>query len=477
MQLTIPLSPKQGPLFRQVYLGLRGAILAGRLSPGEKLPSTRELAEQLGISRTVALLAYNQLLAEGFATGRSGSGTYVSDAIAARIAPRPRTSAHVQLSRFGVSAAEASRTLHLPSRAERPLPLDFAVGCSDLESFPFSVWRRLLLRASRKTRVAELDYGPASGTQALREAVASHLRRSRAVTCDPEQIIIVNGSQQALDLITRVLIERGDRVVIEDPSYQGTREVLRVAGARLCPVRVDRDGIDPERLPSRARLAFLTPSHQFPTGAVLPLARRLALLAWAKRANAVIVEDDYDGEFHYAGQPVEALQSLDREGRVLYIGTFSRTIFSALRIGYLVVPEPLIAAFSAAKWLCDRHTATLEQQTLAAFIGEGHYERYLRKVRRRNASRRNMMLASIAERMEGRVDVTGEGAGAHMVLWPHRRGREDHWVEAAAGSGICVYGIAPYYIKPPQRGGLMLGYARLSEPEIREGIRRLAGIV
>ncbi len=278
--------------------------------------------------------------------------------------------------------------MNFPQRRTRSLRYDFAYGRSDLETFPFEMWRRMLLRCARKAPVSELDYGPPGGNVALREAICAHLRRSRAVICDPSQVIVVNGSQQALDLIARVLIERGDRVAIEDPSYQGTREVLLAAGARLFPVAVDRDGLNPSKLPPSARIAFVTPSHQFPTGATLPLARRLELLEWAKRRNALVVEDDYDGEFRYEGQMLESLQGLDREGRVIYIGTFSRTVFSALRIGYLIAPRALVPAFTAAKWLCDRHTATLEQQTLAEFISSGMYERYLRRVRRRNAARR-----------------------------------------------------------------------------------------
>ncbi|ABF41173.1 transcriptional regulator, GntR family [Candidatus Koribacter versatilis Ellin345] len=477
MQFVIPLSRDQAPLFQQVYAGLRDAILTGKVPAGSRLPSTREMATQLGISRTVAVTAFEQLLAEGFVTGRTGSGTYVSNAISPDVRPKRSHPARIALSKYGVAAAQARAAVHLPSRAERPLPLDFAVGCSDLETFPFALWRRLLLRSARRTRVAELDYGPPEGNSQLRELICTHVRRARAVQCDTDQVIIVNGSQQAIDLISRVLLERGDPVCIEDPSYQGTREALRVAGAKLLPIAVDAAGIIPSKLPSRARLAFVTPSHQFPTGAILPLARRIELLRWAKRANAFIVEDDYDGEFNYAGNPLESLQGLDREGRVIYIGTFSRTIFSALRLGYLIVPKSLIAAFSAAKWLCDRHSPTLEQQTLAEFLAGGHYERYLRRVRQRNSKRREVLLESIAKHLGSRVTVTGQNAGAHIVLWLNRNRNEDKLVQAAAEVGVRVYGIAPYYIHPPRAAGLMLGYSRLRESEIEDGIRRLARVL
>ena len=308
-------------------------------------------------------------------------------------------------------------------------------GRSDIDTFPFEAWRRTLLRCARRAAVSDLDYGTASGHPALREAISRHLRRSRAVVSDPSQVIVVSGSQQALDLIARVLLERGDRVAIEDPGYQGTREVLRAAGARLTPVPVDDDGLDPSRLPARARLAFVTPSHQFPTGATLALRRRVELLAWATRSNALIVEDDYDGEFRYDGQPLESLQSLDREGRVIYIGTFSRTIFSALRLGYLIVPNALVPAFTAAKWLCDRHTATLEQHTLAEFIAGGLLQRYLRRLRRRTALRRRALVDSIRTHLRGRVKMTGDSAGAHVMLWPvGRRASEDALVAARRGA-------------------------------------------
>jgi GntR family transcriptional regulator / MocR family aminotransferase len=476
MPLLIPLSKRGEPLFRQVYLGLRQAILDGSFRPGQKLPSTRAIAEQVGVSRTVALMAYEQLLAEGFATGRAGSGTYISRAVEVRRQP-PLRSPEVTLSRFGNAAAMASRAIHLPSQAPRPKAYDFAFGISDVETFPFQAWRRILLRCARKTRVAQLDYASASGSLALREAICTHLRRSRSVVCDRDQVIVVNGSQQALDLIARVFVEPGDTVAVEDPCYQGTREVLRVAGAHSIAVPVDEDGLDPGGLPSKAKLAFVTPSHQFPTGAILTVGRRFALLEWAKRAGALIVEDDYDGEFHYHGQPLESLQGLDRQGRVIYIGTFSRTVFSALRIGYLICPKGLVETLTAAKWLCDRHTPTLEQEALAEFISSGLYERNLRRVRRRNASRREVLVDAIQKFMQDRVEVSGDGAGAHVVLWPRTRVLEKLVVARALKRGILIYGLTPYYANKPRRPGLLLGYSRLKESEIREGIRRLSEVL
>ncbi len=477
MSFAIPLSRQAGPLSRQIYRWFRQAILQGTLDGRERLPSTRELAEQLHVSRTVVLLAYEHLLAEGFVAGRGGSGTYVAEGIGTARAHTRASRAKVKLSRFGSSAEAAAWQVDLPGKRSVPLRYDFAFGQSDVEIFPFEKWRRILLRQARKAPVRDLDYGPAAGSLALREAISVHLRRSRAVVCESSQVIVVSGSQQALDLIARVLIERGDRVAIENPSYQGTREILRTAGARLLPVAVDRDGLNPAKLPESARLAFVTPSHQFPTGSILPLARRLALLDWARRKDAVVVEDDYDGEFRYEEQPLESLQGLDTEGRVIYIGTFSHTVFSALRIGYLIVPKPLISAFTSAKWLCDRHTATLEQETLAEFIASGMYERHLRRVRRKNAANRGALLDAIREYLGERVEVTGDGAGAHIALWPRKRVSEKSAIEKAALREVGIYGISGYYVMRPSRRGLVLGYSRMKGDEIREGIRRLSGIL
>lgn len=477
MDFTIPLAKNGAPLFSQVYAGLRGAILAGVLPAGGRLPSTRDLADQLGVSRTVVLLAYDQLLAEGFAEGRRGSGTYVAPSLLRGPAKPSAKPAAVRLSRFGEAASQAAATLSFPDRTRRRPRYDFAFGRSDTNLFPFEAWRRILMRHAAQVHLRELDYGPAAGVQSLRDAICSHVRRSRAVVCDPSEVIVVNGAQQALDLIARVLVEPGEPVVIEEPHYQGTREVLRAAGARLLPARVDRHGLDPGCLPAGAKLAFVTPSHQFPTGAILPLSRRLALLEWARRKNAVIVENDYDGEFHYEGHPIESLQGLDAGERTIYVGTFSRTIFPALRIGYLIVPKSLATAFTTAKWLCDQHSATLEQSALAEFIGSGLYERHLRRVRRRNAGRRAVLLNALGKHLADRVEVTGDGSGAHIVLWPRKRISEAQAIARAAALDVGINGISHCYLGAPPRTGLILGYANLNEREIREGIFRLARVL
>ena len=477
VQLAIPLSAEGEPLFRQVYLEVRRAILSGALRSGERLPSTRDLAEQLGISRSVVVMAYEHLLAEGFLTGRRGSGTYVSDGLAENIEPRTRRVARLRLSRYGNTVAASMPTVDTPRGRSVAPRYNFIYGRSDLETFPFAMWRRMLLRQAREGSTRQFDYGSALGNAELRAAISAHLRRSRSVVCEPSELIVVNGSQQALDLVIRVLVDPGDSVAIEDPHYDGIREALRAAGARLQPVPVDSEGLDPNLLPDDARTVFVTPSHQFPTGAILSLDRRLALLKWARRCNAVIVEDDYDGEFHYDGRPLESLQGLDREGRIVYIGTFSRTVFASLRIGYLIAPASLIPALTAAKWLSDLHSASLEQQILAQFIEGGMYERHLRRLRRRNTARRAALLEAVQKYLGDRVEMTGEGAGAHVVLWPRKHVSEEAVTAAAAKQGVGIYGIAHCFWRRPSRPGFLLGYARMKEREIREGIRLLAELL
>jgi GntR family transcriptional regulator / MocR family aminotransferase len=437
------------------------------------LPSSRDLAEQLQVSRTVVLLAYDQLLGEGFVQGRHGSGTYVCEGVTAKKQGSAGKGAKVRVSRFGLSAEAAVSKAPSARSDSKIMRYDFSYQRPPVERFPFETWQRILMRKSRSAPVRMLDYAAPAGSLELRAAIAAHLRRSRAVQCEASQVIIVNGSQQALDLAARVLLERGDHVVIEDPNYRGARDAFVAAGARLHPVRVDQEGLITSKLPNRTRLAFVTPSHQFPTGTILSLGRRMALLDWAKRTGAVVIEDDYDGEFRYEGRPVESMQGLDRDGRVIYVGTFSRTIFPALRIGYLIAPITLVKALSAAKWLCDRHTATLEQETLAEFIATGAYERHLRRSRRANAIRRQVLLDSIAEYLGNRVAVTGDGSGAHVVLWPRKPVSEDAVIAAAASKGVGIYGIARYFARRRSQAGFMLGYARLKEDDIREGVRRL----
>lgn len=480
----------QGPLSAQISRSFRRAVLAGELSPATRLPSSRALAQELGVSRNTVLLAYDQLLAEGYVVGRGGSGTYVTSALpdtalptdAGRESPGVPPVSPPRLSAYGRRLVQAPIPPFPSSPPDGRLRHDFRYGVPTVREFPHGTWRRLLARRARAASPGSMSYGPPEGYPPLRAAIAAYLRRARGVGCDREQVVVVNGSQQALDLTARALLDPGDRVVIEEPHYQGARLVFLAAGARLVPGPVDADGLDIGRLPqegARARLAYVTPSHQFPTGVVMSLGRRLALLEWARRADAHVIEDDYDSEYRYEGRPIEAVQGLDRAGRVIYVGTLSKVLFPALRLGYLVLPEPLVEAFRRAKWATDRHTGTLEQEVLAEFIGDGHFERHLRRSRTRNAARRAALLDAVATHLGDRVEVVGANAGVHLLVW--LRGIAPMalapLVRRAAGVGVGVYPVAPYYLTPPRQAGLLLGYAALTEPEIRAGIRRLASVL
>jgi GntR family transcriptional regulator/MocR family aminotransferase len=479
----------EGPLYQRLYRGLRGAILEGRLGAGARLPSSRGLARELGLSRNAVLMAFDQLFAEGYVEGRVGSGTFVAktlpDAMVTPWTGEPaarRPTARPRLS------AQARRLLALapvpppgggPSRGLR---YDFRYGLPAVEDFPHEVWRRLLARRARAVSLRSLRYGPPEGHGPLREAIADYLRRARGVACAASQVVVVNGSQQALDIAARVLVDAGDRVVVEEPCYQGARQVFQAAGARLAPCPVDASGLDPARLPaggSRPRLAYVTPSHQFPTGGVMPLARRLDLLRWAERAGAYLLEDDYDSEYRYEGRPVEAVQALDRSGRVLYVGTFSKVLFPSLRIGYLVAPDPLVPALVAAKWLLDRHTPTLEQEVLADFITGGDFERHLRRSRARNAARRAALLDALRAELGDVVEVAGANAGIHLLAWMRGLPRSalPALVRRGAEAGLGLYPVTPYYLRPPNRAGLLMGYASLAEGDLRAGVRLLGEVV
>jgi GntR family transcriptional regulator/MocR family aminotransferase len=472
-----------GPLYQRLYRGVRAAILDGRLAPGMRLPSTRAVASDLGLSRNVVLLAFEQLLAEGYVEARVGAGTFVSAAIPETALPRRSSPtarpAPPRLSRYAARVV-ALRPLPAPGGAPSGPRLhhDFRYGVPSHVDFPHAIWSRLVSRRARAMRLGTLRYGRAHGYLPLRAAIAGYLARARGVVARAEQVVIVNGTQQALDLVTRLLVDPGDRVVVEEPSYQAARQVFAAAGATLVPVPVDAEGLLVSRLPRGrpVRLAYVTPSHQFPLGGVMPVSRRLDLLAWARDVDAHVVEDDYDSEFRYAGRPVEAVQGLDRGGRVLYVGTFSKVLFPSLRIGYLVVPEPMLPALAALKFLMDYQTPTFEQEVLTDFIEDGHFESHLRRARRRNGERRAALLAAADEHLGDRAVLVGADAGIHvaMRLPDMTASALPALIERAAAGGVGVYPAAPYYLRPPRRAELVLGYACLEERAIRAGIRGLA---
>jgi GntR family transcriptional regulator/MocR family aminotransferase len=484
--LLLNLRGVSGPLYRRVYHALKSVIRSGRLGPAARLPSTRELAADLGVSRNTVMLAYEQLAAEGYVVSRDRSTTSVIGAVSP---PMRAASAGLPAERLARISSYARRLTQHPavpafgSSAARLGPrYDFRYGRPAVDEFPREIWRRLLAARTRRTSRDAVGYASPAGYGPLREALAEYLRRARGVSCDAGQIVIVNGSQQAFDLAARVLLDPGDGAVVEEPYYPGATVSFEAVGAKLLRIPVDAEGLDTTRLPppaARARLAYVTPCHQFPTGVIMPLERRLALLEWASRVGAWVVEDDYISEFRYEGRPLEALQSLDREGRVIYVGTFSKTLFPALRLAYLVLPRPLVQPFLAVKWVTDRFSATLTQEAVTDFITSGQFERYLRRAGGRNASRRRALIAALRQHFGDRVELAGENTGVHLLVWLNDlRPRDlDAIITRAARTGVGVYPVAPYYARPPRRAGLLFGYASLTEAEIRAGIRLLADAI
>ena len=494
MELAITLDNRLSePLHRQLYEELRRAILSCRLKPGERVPSTRALAVSLGVSRATVTLGYEQLIAEGYLEAVTGSGTRVcvqlpdellktspinsvgeaSFSIRQIGSPTSHDSQKVLLSQYGRTLNDSA-----PLEAVEPeAPINFKTGRPALEEFPMSEWRRLLMRHCRTDRAALLDYAPDfRGDPKLRQAICSYLGRARAVNCTADQIIVINGSQQAIDLVTKLLIDRGDTVAVEEPGYLGARRAFLAQGARLLPVPVDENGVIAERLPvkSKAKLIYVTPSHQFPTGAVLPLNRRLELLKWAERTGAMIIEDDYDSEFRYDSRPIPALQGLSDGNHVVYVGTFSKVLFPALRIGYAVVPETMSGVFARARWIADRQTPTLEQRALADFIAEGHLERHLRRMRTLYDKRRQTLVRTLKNSFGDQVEIVGENAGMHLMIRLQTGLSEDEVVRRSVQAGVGMVGAQFYYLDESPSGQFVLGYAGLSERRIQEGVRRLA---
>lgn len=472
---------RRGPLFQQVYRALRDAIVAGTFAPATRLPPTREVAAELGVARSTVLLAYEQLAAEGYVCGRQGSGTYVQGGPRAPSAP-PRSGrrAAPRLSRLG-GALTAGRRLPIESSyvaGRRSLRWDFRYGMPSLEEFPLETWQRCLGRTVRRAPRRAYDYGAPQGSPALRGALAAHLGQVRGVPCTAEQIVIVSGSQQGLDLVARVLIDPGDRVVIEEPGYEGARHAFLAAGARLAPTPVDAEGMNPGSLPD-ARLAFVTPSHQYPLGGVLSWTRRAALLAWAARCRAWIVEDDYDGEYRLDGPPIPPLKTLDADERVLYLGTFSKVMFPALRIGYLVCPPALVDVVTRMRLVADGGSPQLEQDALADFIDRGAFARHVRRSRVRTADRRRVLIEALAEHLGDRVVVCGANSGLHIVVWVRGAPARSAGgiARRAAEAGVGIYPVTPYYLTPPREAGFILGYGAMRTGDIRDGIARLATVL
>ncbi|MEV4802773.1 PLP-dependent aminotransferase family protein [Nonomuraea sp. NPDC049421] len=439
-------------LAAQVYRQLLDAILDGRLRSGERLPPTRELARRLEISRNTVALAYDRLVADGFLVGRAGAGTFVSaEPVRGRAAPkgvvRPRT---------------VWQDLPLPPAPSPAARYDFRVGVPDARLFPMETWRRLV---ARELRVSAAGYADPAGHEPLRAAVSRHIGLSRSVHAGPEDVLVTNGAQQALDLIGRVLVEPGTVVAVEEPGYPPARLLFRTLGARVAGIPVDGEGIDVTALPHQARIVYVTPSHQFPLGTPMSLARRAALLAWAERRRAMIIEDDYDSEFRFGDRPLEPLQSLDRAGRVIYVGSFSKTLLPMLRLGFLVAPASLAPALRAARQLTDWHGALPTQAALARFIDEGLLSRHIRKATREYAAR-HAMIAEALDADERLLPVPST-AGLHLCA------RLAPGVTVEDGDGLAVEPLEAYCGERPAQRGLVLGYGAIRTDAVAAGLRLL----
>ncbi|WP_428604666.1 PLP-dependent aminotransferase family protein [Sedimenticola sp.] len=479
----------EGPLYLQIYQALKQQILTGRLNEGEKLPASRFLASQLAVSRNVVLLAYDQLKAEGFICGRVGAGTRVAPHLSTTDTKPAALTEKSRASGGAVAKLTEQANIALTHWQARSRPwtsgtaeptYDFRYGDVEVDPLSERIWRRLSGQALARH---EFQYGHPQGDAALRESIAAYVNAGRGCDCTAEQVCIVNGSQQALDILARMFISPGTPVMVEEPGYLGARIAFQAAGARIVPVPVDAEGIRVARLPRVGKvqsLIYVTPSHQFPTGSILSLPRRLALLEWAERHDSYIVEDDYDGEFRYAGRPIPALQGLDPSGRTLYVGTFSKVLFPALRLGYVILPSSLVAPFVGLRWLSDRHSATQQQQVLAAFIGEGHYERHLRRMRKRYETKRRILIDALTEAFGAEIELHGTNAGVHLLVWfkdPVLAKDESRLIESARRAGVGIYPVSPLYQTPTKHLGLLFGYSGISESGIVPGIALLRQVL
>ncbi len=451
-------------LQQQVYGAVRRAILEGTLAPGTRLPSSRTLAQDLGVSRTTTVLAFDQLLAEGYLAARRGSGTFVTRDLPDDL-PRPPSpgrvarTKHPQLSRRGVALV----TTPGPARRLPGPPRAFRLGSPALDLFPLRLWSQLVARRLRSMTVEQLGYADSAGFVELREAIVEHVQASRGTRCTADQVFVVAGAQRGLQMICSVLLDPGDRVWLEEPGYPGARSALIDVGARIIPARVDGDGIDVAaamRQAADARMAYVTPSNQFPLGAPMSLVRRFALLKWASRAGAWVVEDDYDSEFRYGTRPFPCLHGLDGDGRVIYVGTFSKSIFPALRLGFVIVPSDLHDQFRAARRAADLHPPLLEQMALADFIAGGHYASHLRRMRNVYRERLEALVDATHKWCAGALQLRTVQAGLHAVADLY--GVDDARVaQEASERGIEVAPLGMYLWVDPRRMASSLVLPRL----------------
>jgi GntR family transcriptional regulator/MocR family aminotransferase len=489
------------PLYEQLYVGLRQQILEGRLRPGARLASTRDLAQHFDVSRFTVVQALERLSAEGYLTTRRGSGTYVGDTLPersiavsrdpARAGPPPGTQ-EGRVPGLSSRGRVLSTVVITGPRGDEPRP--FHPRRSPLDIFPVAQWSRIMRRRWNDASYAQLDYGDPTGYPPLREAIAEHVSVTRGVSCGAHQVVVTSGSQQAFDILFRLALDPGQYAWMEEPGYLDVRAALLGAGARIVPVPVDDSGLNVEealRRRPKARLAVVSPSHQYPTGVTLSAKRRVALVSWARETGAWIVEDDYDSYFRYSGRPMPALQSLDgpgpeppgRAGRanVLYVGTFSKTMFPALRMGFCVVPERLIDAVANAKAIADRHSPIVEQAALAEFIALGHYDRHLRRLRVACQERYEAMQFHFRRRLGGGITLAKATAGTHVLGRLARSLAADdglaELIRRAEQQGLVLFPYSRYCLASTDDDQLVLGFGGLAPEAIATGVDRLAGVL
>ncbi len=469
-------------LHRQIYDAYRAAIVDGSLRPRQRIPSTRVLASELGISRFPVLNAYAQLLAEGYVEGRVGAGTVVSNSLPDQFTSSAPTRARFTANRSGPRPV-ARRASSLPLRGSSPWLRGwgaFGVGQVAYDQFPLHVWSKLVARHCRNMDAKSFHYGDHMGSKVFRETIATYLRTARSVRCEAAQIMIVSGSQQALEIAARVLLDSGSHVWVEEPCYALARDVFALTGCRLVPVPVDMEGLNVPagiRRCRKARAAFVTPSHQFPLGVTMSASRRLQLLDWAQNTGSWIIEDDYDSEYRYESLPIASLQGLDCGARVIYIGTFSKVLFPSLRLGYIVIPVDLVDRFLTVRRVMDLCPPSFYQQVLADFIREGHFARHIRRMRILYRERRSVLVDSINKELGSTVEVLGDEAGMHLAVTLRNRSCDREIAERAARQNLWIWPLSSSYLGEVVRPGFILGFGSTAVAEISGAVRKLGNLL
>ena len=469
------------PLYKQLYDNFRRAILDGKFSPGQKLPGTRSLAAELNISRNTVVLAFEQLLLEGYIKGKVGSGTYINeipDNILNIKEKVNRKKSGKKISTNLISQLGNPDLIYRNTSSEEIIP--FQNGVPSLDEFPIKTWTKLNNQTAGTTSGIHLGYGDAAGYKPLREEIASYLRTYRAVNCNADQIIIVNGSQQGLDLVMRVLLNPGDAVWHEDPGYFGARASMLFAGAKIFPSPLDEEGLNIEYSETKypfPKLIYTTPSHQFPLGQTMSISRRIRVLQYASKNNCWIIEDDYDSEFRYSGNPLPSLQGMDKNNCIIYLGTFSKVLFPALRLGYLVLPDPeMLNVFVSAKSMMDRQSPTFEQIITYRFLKEGYFTKHIRKMRTLYKERQEFLINEVEKDLGDFVKLKSSDAGMHLIAWLPQEFDDMRISKKAKENNLLVYPLSEYVLKFKQKPGLLLGYTAFGKPELKEGVQRLKKI-